>query len=140
MIQRTPALTVDGILLKNYSILLVQRKYEPFQRAWALPGGFVEYGEKTEDAVVREFFEETGLKTIIRSLVGVYSDPHRDPRGHTVTIAYLMDHVSGDLSAGDDASCVKFFKVNELPELAFDHATIVKDTFKRMSNGILSKM
>ncbi|MCJ7697645.1 MAG: NUDIX hydrolase, partial [Thermoplasmata archaeon] len=110
------------------------------QGAWALPGGFVEYGEKTEDAVVREFLEETGVKTIIRSLIGVYSDPHRDPRGHTVTVAYLMDRVGGDLNAGDDASSVKFFKVNELPELAFDHAVIVKDAFQRASNGVLSKM
>jgi len=140
MIQRTPALTVDGILLEGQSILLVQRKYRPFQGAWALPGGFVKYGEKTEDAVVREFLEETGLKTIIHSLIGVYSDPHRDPRGHTVTVAYLMDCVGGDLNAGDDASSVKFFKVNELPELAFDHAIIVKDAFQRASNGVLSKM
>ncbi len=140
MIQRTPALTVDGILLENHSVLLVQRKHGPFQGAWALPGGFVEYGEKTEDAVVREVFEETGLKTIIRSLIGVYSNPHRDPRGHTVTVAYLINRVGGDLNAGDDASSVKFFKVNELPELAFDHAVIVKDAFQRDSNGVLSKM
>jgi 8-oxo-dGTP diphosphatase len=132
MKQRTPALTVDGILFKNHSILLVQRKHTPFQGAWALPGGFVEYGEKTENAVVREVFEETNLKTKIRSLVGVYSDPHRDPRGHTVTIAYLIDRVDGDLHAGDDACSVKFFKMNQLPALAFDHAEIIKDAFQRI--------
>ncbi|DAC72684.1 MAG TPA: ADP-ribose pyrophosphatase [Thermoplasmata archaeon] len=132
MKPRSPALTVDGILFERSSVLLVQRKHEPFQGAWALPGGFVEYGERTEEAVVREVFEETGLKTKIRSLLGVYSDPHRDPRGHTVTVAYLMDRVGGELNAGDDASSAKFFKPNELPTLAFDHAIIVKDAFERV--------
>jgi 8-oxo-dGTP diphosphatase len=140
MKQRTPALTVDGILFEEHSVLLVQRKHGPFQGAWALPGGFVEYGEKTEDAVVREVFEETGLKTKIRLLLGVYSDPCRDPRGHTVTVAYLMNRAGGDLNAGDDASSVKFFKMNELPTLAFDHAEIVKDAFQRVTNGVLSEM
>lgn len=128
----TPSLTVDGILFKDDSLLLIQRKNKPFQGAWALPGGFVEYGEKTEDAVVREVFEETGMKITIRSLLGVYSDPHRDPRGHTVTVAYLVDYVSGTLHAGDDAHDVKFFKYNELPALAFDHAVIVKDALQRV--------
>ena len=140
MKQRAPALTVDGILFQDESVLLVQRKYAPFQGSWALPGGFVEYGETTEDAVVREVLEETGVKTNIRSLIGVYSDPHRDPRGHTVTVAYLIDRMSGELLAGDDASSVKFFKMNELPALAFDHADIINDAFRRVSHGVLSKM
>ena len=140
MIQRTPALTVDGVLFEDQLILLVQRKNKPFQGTWALPGGFVEYGEKTEDAVVREFFEETGLKTKIRLLLGVYSDPHRDPRGHTVTVVYLLNRTGGELNAGDDAQTVKFFKMNELPTLAFDHAIIVKDAFQRVSHGVLPKM
>jgi 8-oxo-dGTP diphosphatase len=140
MKQRLPMLTVDGILFEDDSVLLVQRKYMPFQGAWALPGGFVEYGERTEDAVIREVFEETGLKTNIRLLLGVYSDPHRDPRGHTVTVVYFLQKVSGELSAGDDATTAKFFKRNELPALAFDHAVIVKDAFERVSHGVLSKM
>lgn len=131
MKQKKPAITVDGVLIKDQSILLVQRKYEPFQGTWALPGGFVEYGERTEDAVVREVLEETGLKTTVRSLVGVYSDPKRDPRGHTVTVVYLLDLVGGVLVAGDDAQYVRFFKVHELPELAFDHAYIIKDAFQK---------
>jgi 8-oxo-dGTP diphosphatase len=140
MMSKTPALTVDGILFENDSILLIQRKHEPFQESWALPGGFVEYGENTEDAVLREMFEETGLKTNILSLLGVYSDPRRDPRGHTVTIAYLLKRTDGELNAGDDARQAKFFKMNELPTLAFDHAEIVKDAFQRVKHGVLSKM
>ncbi len=137
---RSPALTVDGILLHDQSILLIQRNHSPFEGMWALPGGFVEYGEKTEEAMVREMTEETGLKIKIQTLFGVYSDPNRDPRGHTVTVVYLVESIGGSLHAGDDASNVKFFKVNELPELAFDHAKIVKDALERLSHGVLPKM
>jgi 8-oxo-dGTP diphosphatase len=122
----------DGALIEDGCILLIQRKHSPFQGSWALPGGFVEYGEKTEDALIREMSEETGLKIKIRSLLGVYSDPSRDPRGHTVTVAYLVEPVGGVVNAGDDAMSAKFFKADELPELAFDHAIIVKDAFQRI--------
>jgi len=132
MKPRSPALTVDGILIEDGALLLVLRKNPPFQGTWALPGGFVDYGEKTEEAMVREMSEETGLKITICSLLGVYSDPHRDPRGHTVTVAYLVERVGGTLNAGDDAKDVKFFKRDELPTLAFDHASIVKDAFERV--------
>jgi 8-oxo-dGTP diphosphatase len=131
MRQKSPAITVDGIVIKEHSILLVQRKHEPFQGLWALPGGFVEYGEMTETAVMREVKEETGLQTTILGLLGVYSDPNRDPRGHTITVAYQLTPVSGNLLAGDDAASVRYFKENELPMLAFDHAKIVKDAFKK---------
>jgi 8-oxo-dGTP diphosphatase len=140
MTMRSPALTVDGVFIQNESVLLIQRKYPPFQGTWALPGGFVEYGENTEAAMIREMFEETGLHISIRGLIGVYSDPDRDPRGHTVTVVYLVDIVRGSLQAGDDAQSAKFFKANELPELAFDHAIIIKDAFQRVSHGILPKM
>jgi 8-oxo-dGTP diphosphatase len=130
MQQKSPAITVDGIILKDDSILLVQRKHEPFKGSWALPGGFVEYGETTEQAVVREIREETGLQTVVQRLLGVYSDPKRDPRGHTITIAYLVTPIGGNLSAGDDAASARYFKGDELPRLAFDHAKIVKDAFQ----------
>lgn len=132
MTLRSPALTVDGILIEDGCILLIQRKHSPFLGSWALPGGFVEYGEKTEDALIREMSEETGLKIKIHALLGVYSDPSRDPRGHTVTVVYLVEPVGGVVNAGDDAMSAKFFKADELPELAFDHAIIVKDAFQRI--------
>jgi 8-oxo-dGTP diphosphatase len=132
MRPHSPALSVDGVLIQNNTVLLVQRKNKPFQGSWALPGGFVEYGETTEDAVVREVMEETGLNIRILQLVGVYSDPHRDPRGHTITVAYLVKPRGGTLRAGDDAVNAKFFKRKELPVLAFDHAIIVKDAFQRV--------
>jgi 8-oxo-dGTP diphosphatase len=124
---KSPKLTVDGLLIKNKEILLIKRKNQPFKGKWALPGGFVEYGEKTEKAVIREVFEETGLKTKIKDLVGVYSDPNRDPRGHTVSVVYLLDHHEGSIKSGDDASDARFFDLKDLPELSFDHEQIIKD-------------
>ncbi len=124
---RRPWLAVDGILEIDGRILLVQRGREPFKGKWALPGGFVEYGERTEDAVLREFEEETGLKVAVREILGVYSDPERDPRGHTVSIVYILEKKGGELKAGDDASIAKFFTLNNLPPLAFDHEKIVRD-------------
>ena len=127
MNYKSPKLTVDGIVLKDGKILLIKRKNQPFGNMWALPGGFVDYGEKTENAVIREMFEETGLKTEINHLVGVYSDPNRDPRGHTVSVVYLLDVCNGELNGGDDALEAKFFDLNNLPDLSFDHEYIIKD-------------
>ena len=127
MNYKSPKLTVDGIVLKDGKILLIKRKNQPFEGKWALPGGFVEYGEKTEDATVREVFEETGLKTKINHLVGVYSDPNRDPRGHTVSIVYVLDICNGELKSGDDACDAKFFDLKNLPDLSFDHECIIKE-------------
>ena len=127
-----PKLTVDGAVLKEEKILLIKRKNRPFKGKWALPGGFVEYGEKTEDAVVREVFEETGLKTKIKDLVGVFSDPDRDPRGHTISVVYLLEICGGRLKSGDDASDAKFFRLKELPELSFDHEVIIGDVLRRV--------
>jgi len=120
-------LTVDGVILKDDAVLLIKRKNEPFKGRWALPGGFVEYGERVEDSVIREIFEETGLRTKVNKLVGVYSNPGRDPRGHVVSIVFLLDVVDGDLKGGDDASEARFFKLDRLPKLSFDHDLIIKD-------------
>ena len=132
MKYKIPNITADGIVIKEQQILLIQRKNEPFKGRWALPGGFVNYGEKTEEAAIREVFEETGLKTKKNDLLGVYSDPNRDPRGHTITIAYFLEITGGNLKAGDDASNAKFFNVNKLPDLAFDHKIIINDAIERL--------
>jgi len=127
MNYKSPKLTVDGIVLEDKKILLIKRKNQPFKGMWALPGGFVEYDEKTEDATVREVLEETGLKTKINHLAGVYSDPNRDPRGHTVSIVYVLNICNGELKSGDDACNAKFFDLKNLPDLSFDHKVIIKD-------------
>ncbi len=132
-------LTVDAIIPYEGGIVLVRRKNEPFKGKYALPGGIVEYGERVEDAAVREAKEETGLKCKIERLVGVYSDPNRDPRGHFVSICFILIPVGGELKAGSDAEDVKVFKLEELPELAFDHEKMIKDAEVYL-RGILSKV
>ncbi|MHA1276227.1 MAG: NUDIX domain-containing protein, partial [Candidatus Helarchaeota archaeon] len=106
MKYKGPKTTVDAIILgSNESIVLVKRKNPPFEGMWALPGGFIELGEQVEDAVVREVKEETSLNVEIVKLSGVYSDPGRDPRGHTISIAYLCRKVNPETkpSGGSDA-------------------------------------
>jgi len=130
MRYKNPKLTVDGIVERDERVLLVKRRKEPFKNMWALPGGFVNYGEKVEDAVIREVKEETGLDTRVERLFGVYSDPDRDPRGHTVSIVFVLQIVGGELRGGDDACDAKFFPLDDLPDLAFDHSRILSD-FRR---------
>ena len=130
---KSPRLTTDGVIIKDNKLLLIKRKNEPFKNKWALPGGFVEYGEKVEDSVTREVFEETGLKTKINNFFNVYSDPDRDPRGHTITLVYSLEIVGGNLKGNDDASEAKFFELDNLPELAFDHKEILDFAIKKLS-------
>ena len=125
--QRHPWITVDGLLLVDGKLVAVIRRNPPFQGMPALPGGFLELGETMEAAVVREVQEETGVRTRVVRLVGVYSDPARDPRGHTVTAAYALERVGGDLAAGSDAKDLVLLDPDALPAMAFDHAKIVAD-------------
>jgi len=128
---RKPLLTADGVIIKNSKVLLIRRKNEPWKGMYALPGGFVEYGERVEDCVLREVFEETGLRARIVSLIGVYSEPNRDPRGHIITVAYLLEVDDlGIACAGDDASGVGIFDLDKLPPLASDHEKIIADAKK----------
>lgn len=129
-----PALTVDAVLLKGNAsgggdVLLIRRGRDPFKGSWALPGGFVDVGETVEDAVRRELVEEAGLRGDVVHLLGVYSDPGRDPRGHTVSVVYVL-RVSGIVDvgqAGDDADEARWFRLDDLPPLAFDHDRILAD-------------
>lgn len=127
---KNPALTVDTIIIEDNKVILIKRLNNPFKDYWAIPGGFVEYGEKVEDAAVREAKEETGLDIELTKLVGVYSDPDRDPRGHTVTVAFLSKIIGGTLKSDSDAKDAKFIDISELKnmKLAFDHNEILKDS------------
>ena len=114
------------------------RRSPPFQGMPALPGGFVELGETCAAAVVREVREETGLWTRVAEIVGVYSDPDRDPRGHVVSVAFALRVVGGRLREGSDASGIVLLDRGRLPRLAFDHNRIVRDFLtasKRSSTG-----
>jgi 8-oxo-dGTP diphosphatase len=124
---RKPSLTCDGLVVREGKVLLVRRGRDPFRGCHALPGGFVEYGESAEDCVVREVREETGLETEVLRLVGAYSEMGRDPRGHFVTLLYLLREKGGSLKAGDDAESAGFFDPSALPEMAFDHESVIMD-------------
>ncbi len=121
---------------KGGAVLLIRRKNPPYKGHWALPGGFVEYGEKTEDAVKREVLEEAGVGIEITGLLGVYSDPRRDSRGHTVSVCYAAT-TTEDVKAGSDAEDARFFPLNEIQmgELAFDHSTILNDYMRKYKRG-----
>lgn len=122
-----PRVAVDAIVLHAGKIVLVRRGKEPFRGRYALPGGFVERGERLEDAVEREVWEETGLQCEVVRLLGVYGDPGRDPRGHTISVAYVLQSYGGSLRAGTDAAATKLVSPGRVPKLAFDHSAIIKD-------------
>ncbi|MFW5946103.1 MAG: NUDIX domain-containing protein [Candidatus Natronoplasma sp.] len=133
-VYRNPSLTVDGVIIEEGELLLIKRRNPPFKGKYALPGGFVEYEETVENAVKREVEEETGLKTGIDRLIDVYSSPDRDPRGHMISIAYLLEISGGDLEGRSDAEIAELFDIQELPELAFDHEEIVADAVEMIGD------
>jgi 8-oxo-dGTP diphosphatase len=124
----TPALTTDCVVFdaRDY-VLLIRRKHEPFRGSYALPGGFVDVGETVEAACRRELKEETGLDVGALRLIGVYSDPDRDPRGHTCSIAYLASVDRAAVLAGDDAAAAEWVADWRSQRVAFDHAKILTD-------------
>lgn len=130
--RRGPLLTVDAVVEHNGKILLIRRGHEPFKGRYALPGGFVELGETTEAAVLRELMEETGIPGKIKGLLCVRSDPARDPRGHTVSIVYVVEPLSVDPAPGDDAEMAEWVEIDEgiLSRMAFDHAEILREFIK----------
>lgn len=125
--MRKPLLAVDTVIRAQGGVVLIKRKNEPYRGKWALPGGFVRYGERVELAAVREAKEETGLVVKLQRLLGVYSDPGRDPRGHVISVCFLARRVGGKLKASSDADDAKIFKQIPWKKLAFDHAQILRD-------------
>ncbi len=125
----SPIPTVD-ILIENESrLVLIKRKNPPV--GWALPGGFVDYGESLESAAVREAEEETSLKVELKKQLGTYSDPGRDRRQHTITTVFLAGIISGTIEGKDDALEAVFFAYDKLPEpIVFDHKKIINDYLK----------
>ena len=129
-----PFPTVDTLIYEpDKGIVLIDRKFEPF--GWALPGGFVDYGETAEAAAVREAFEETGLRVALQGLLGVYSDPSRDPRVHTITTVFEARAENySTLTGGDDAKDARFFPLDKLPaNIMFGHDEIIADFMARLA-------
>ena len=134
-VRPTPFLTVDGIIKifnPNFSgIVLIKRKNPPL--GYALPGGFVDYGERVEEALIREMKEETNLDIKIEKLLGIYSDPKRDPRLHTSSAVFICEAYTLP-KAGDDAKEAFVFKLEDIPwdQLVFDHKKILEDFLKNI--------
>lgn len=133
MAGRNPLPTADVVIEVGDRVVLVRRKYPP--AGWAIPGGFVEVGETVETAAVREALEETGLHVTLTALLGVYSDPDRDPRNHTISTVYV-GRASGAPAGGDDAAEARLFGEEDLPSpIAFDHAKVLADYFRFKKTG-----
>ena len=135
--RQQPAIAVDCAVFDSAGrLLLIRRKNPPFKDKYALPGGFVEYGETTEGAARRELLEETGLKVRHLHLVGVYSDPKRDPRGHTISVAYVaVASRRTNVRGGDDATSAAFEPNWRRLKLAFDHDRIAHDAVAVIAAG-----
>lgn len=125
-----PAVTVDAVILspleQGYEVLLIRRGHEPYEGRWALPGGFLDMDEELEEAAARELEEETGLEGIALEQFGTFGKIGRDPRGRTVSVAYMaIVGARPQARAGDDAAEVGWFPLMGLPDLAFDHGEIL---------------
>ncbi|MBD3204589.1 NUDIX domain-containing protein [Candidatus Woesearchaeota archaeon] len=126
--NKQPRISVDVIVRYKNGIVLIKRKNPPI--GWALPGGFVEYNESLEDAARRETKEETNLALSSLKQMKAYSEPDRDPRGHTITIAFTAEG-TGELRSGDDARSAEIFPADAMPNLVFDHNKIIDDALKK---------
>jgi 8-oxo-dGTP diphosphatase len=132
--RKAPRLTVDSFVRdRRGRLLLVRRGRPPFRGMWALPGGFCEWKETTEECCARETLEETGVTVKVGKLLGVYSAPDRDPRGHTVTVLYAAKPLRGEAEGSDDAAEARWFTKKEIHELhfAFDHGEVIRGQLAR---------
>lgn len=130
-------MTVDIFIYNdNHEFILIKRKNDPFKDYWALPGGFVDYGETTEHAAIREAKEETSIDVKLEKLFNVYSDPDRDPRRHTVSVFYLAHGNFDDAKADDDAKDIAVFSFDDLEgkRIAFDHGKILNEVKEYLEN------
>ena len=136
-----PAVTADCVVITREAepkVLLIQRGFNPFKGCWAFPGGFMNMDETTEQCAVRELEEETGLKVDTIHQIGAYSKVDRDPRGRTITVAYLaIIDKPVDVTEQDDAAKAEWWPLSALPELAFDHAVIMEEAIKLYNNILL---
>ena len=133
-----PAVTADCIVITRGDrpkVLLIKRGDEPFKGGWAFPGGFMDMDETTEQCAIRELKEETGLRVSNIQQIGAYSKVDRDPRGRTITVAYLaVVDAPVDVKGQDDAARAKWWPLSDLPHLAFDHYDIMQDAIKIYKN------
>ncbi|MDZ7742624.1 MAG: NUDIX hydrolase [Bacteroidota bacterium] len=134
-----PAVTVDCVIFlreqQSTKLLLIRRGHDPFEGMWALPGGFVEMDETLEESARRELQEETGLKNIVLKQLHTFGDPGRDPRGRTVAVVHygFASPQNSNVNGMDDASDARWFSIDDLPELAFDHNKIIHIALEKLN-------
>lgn len=133
-----PAVTADSVVFCNgsdgLSVLLIERANDPFKGCWAFPGGFMDMEENAEDCAKRELMEETGMEVRSLEYLGTFSEVNRDPRGRTITIAYYAVVEKSDVIGADDASQAKWFPIDSIPSLAFDHEEILRAALKVLND------
>lgn len=142
-----PSVTADCAIFALDSdgtprILLIQRRHDPFSGRWALPGGFLDIDEPLDHAAYRELKEETGLDGIKLRRLGIYGEPGRDPRGRTITLLYtaVLHCIPTGVVGADDASDARWFALDDLPELAFDHAHIISDAIEQLRESVTTSV
>ncbi len=129
--SKIPKIAVDILIIEDNQIVLLTRAIEPFRGLFDLPGGMVEYGETVEQAAVREAEEETGLKVKLNEILGVYSSPNRDPRFHTIAIAFISQPIEGELKSSYEGEA-KWYNIEKIKSepMGFDHSKIINDYIK----------
>ncbi|MCC7553872.1 MAG: NUDIX hydrolase [Methanobacteriaceae archaeon] len=136
-VYKKPSITVDIIIFnEDKEFILIKRKNDPYKDYWAIPGGFIDYGETVENAAIREAKEETNIDIKLKNILGVYSEKNRDPRGHTVTIVFLANGNIEKMKANSDAKEINIFSFNDIKnmKLAFDHTKILNDAYRNYLN------
>ena len=135
-----PSVTTDCVIFgfdkSGLSVLLIQRGIEPFKGCWAFPGGFLQMDEDAETGAKRELKEETGFTADVIEQFGTFTDVHRDPRGRVITIAFYALVKKGEVRGADDAAAAKWFPIDEIPALAFDHDRILRVALKTLKEKI----
>ena len=137
-----PSVTTDCVIFgfdgDGLKVLLIERANEPYSGHWAFPGGFLDMDESAEDCAKRELFEETGLNNVFIEQLYTFTQPNRDPRGRVITIVYyaLIKQADYVITAGDDAKQAKWFSLNDIPQLAFDHEEILQTAMIRIKGKI----
>ncbi len=138
-----PALTTDCVIFgfdsEKLKVLLIQRKFDPFKNQWAFPGGFVDMNENLETAAKRELYEETGLENVYIEQLFTFGEPGRDPRGRVVSVIYyaLVKLSDYKIHAGDDAGDARWFEIDKIPKLAFDHDKVLEKALERIKGKII---
>jgi len=135
-----PMVTVDAIVFDisgdKLRVLLIKRGNEPFKGQWAFPGGFVEMDEELENAVTRELAEETGLTGVKLEQFHTFGKCGRDPRGRNITIAFIGTTKNTEIKGGDDATEAKWFEIDALPKMGFDHDNVAKLAIKKLNESV----